>query len=200
MAHQDEDRLPSDADDRGERPAGKRPMPAWKKKLLGLGLAIAALGGIAQIVSMVRHRGGAAGAPAGSRGFVSSSGQPRAGNQSKAPAATPESASRGQALWEKAAPYATKFGLSFLAGLVAGLIFRMFMKTMAFITMLLAAGLFCLSYFHVFNFDSSQVRQNYEGVAGWAREHAESFKDAALQALPSGTLGAVGFFAGLKKH
>jgi uncharacterized membrane protein (Fun14 family) len=213
MAHPgDQERR--DAADSNDNPRPvRRSVPPWKKKLIGSALGIVVLGGAAQVMSMVRDRTEAStspppasvsapsgsNAPAGSRGFVSSSSQ-QPGSNSQSAAASNASTSRERALWERVAPYVTKFGLSFLAGLVVGIFFRMFLKTMAFITVLAAIGLFCLSYFHVLNFDSNQVRQNYEGIAGWVKEHALALKDAALHALPSGTLGAVGFFAGAKKH
>jgi uncharacterized membrane protein (Fun14 family) len=218
MAHHEDNRDRSDPDANASSAPGTsvaRHLPPWKKKLIGAALAVAVLGGAAQIMSMVRDRaeptptvasssatGGNAdaNAPGGSRGFVLSPQQQPSSTGQPPPVAPSPSVSRERALWEKAAPYVTKFGVSFLAGIIIGLVFRAFVKTMAFITALLAIGLFCLSYFHIFNFDSNQVRQSYEGFSGWAKEHALALKDVALHALPSGTLGLVGFFAGFKRH
>ena len=92
-----------------------------------------------------------------------------------------------------------RLGLSFAAGLILGIFFRTFLKTMAAITALVLTALVALSYFQVLNIDFTFMRQNYETFAGWLNSQAWQLKAAVGGVLPSTVATATGFFFGFRR-
>ena len=93
-----------------------------------------------------------------------------------------------------------RLGLSFAAGLVLGVFFRTFLKTMAAITAVVITALVALSYFQVLNVDFTLMRQNYETYAGWLQSQAWQLKGAVGGVLPSTVATACGFFFGFRRR
>ena len=92
-----------------------------------------------------------------------------------------------------------RLGLSFAAGIVLGVFFRTFLKTMAAITAIVLTALVALSYFQVLNIDFTFMRQNYETFAGWLNSQAWQLKAAVGGVLPSTVATATGFFFGFRR-
>ncbi len=183
-------------------------MPSWKRKLLGVSLIIGLIGiGGEAASALLGHSNPPPAAPApaaqtshsilpqGSSGFVT--GQPSPADTSPA-APAPQNQNPG--LTEKVTPWMTKFGLSFFVGIVAGVIFRTFIKLAVGITVLIAGLFLALSYFHILNIDMTTVKTEYASAAAWLTDQASRLKDVIFHALPSSTTAAAGFLAGFKKR
>jgi uncharacterized membrane protein (Fun14 family) len=173
----------------------------WKKKLLALFLLVAAVGAVMRVPAWINPpepdpaeqrvlaREGSA-APSESRGFVGS--EQRTGESSTTADSAP-----GQLPWTaRLGGWMAKLGLSFAGGLVLGVFFRSFLKTMAAITAVVVVGLVSLSYFEVLNIDFTTMRQNYDSFSSWISDQGYRFKDMIVAFLPSATSAAVGFFVG----
>lgn len=93
-----------------------------------------------------------------------------------------------------------KLGLSFAVGLVLGVFFRTFLKTMAVVTAVAVAGIVGLSYFEILPIDFTTMRANYDTAAGWIGGQAERIRDVAMAFLPSATAGGFGFFVGFLRR
>jgi uncharacterized membrane protein (Fun14 family) len=196
-------------------------LPAWKVKLLGASLVLALVGGGGQVASSVMDRTAADAPPVsfpaddasarttvvppGNSGFVdrrrTSTG---GGSETEGPvppaAASPDAPQRERGRFERIAPVATKIGISFLVGMIVGIVFRTFLKTMAAITAFVAVVFVLLSYFQVLNLDLTSMKASYDSFAGWLADQAGRLKDVAMNALPSSTSVTVGFLSGLKKR
>ena len=172
----------------------------WKKKLLALFLLVAAVGAVMRVPAWInppepdpaeqRVLARDDAAPADSRGFVGS--ERRTGESSTttepAPPELPWTARLGG--------WMAKLGLSFAGGLVLGVFFRSFLKTMAALTALVVVGLVGLSYFEVLNIDFTTMRQNYDSFSGWISDQGYRLKDMIVAFLPGATSAAFGFFVG----
>lgn len=93
-----------------------------------------------------------------------------------------------------------KLGLSFAVGLVLGVFFRTFLKTMAIVTAVAVAGIVGLSYFEILPIDFATMRTNYDTAADWMQGQAGWIKDVAVAFLPSATAGGFGFFVGFLRR
>ena len=201
-------------------------MSPWKKRLLAAFLLIAAIGALLRVPAWLDDRGQPAASttpdihasaeggdgtatapPPGARGFVDSSrqrtttdgddaGDPSADDGPAAPAETDVSADRSLPWTAHLGGWLAKLGLSVAAGLVLGVFFRAFLKTMAAITALVVTALVALSYFEVINVDFKTMRQNYDTYSGWLTEQGYRAKDLIVVVLPSFAAGAAGFFVG----
>lgn len=186
-------------------------MSSWKKKLLALFLVIGAAGAAMRAPAWFEEFTAADSAPVaaenadpdpavqpppGARGFVDSS-RMRTSGENTAPASAEEEESAKSLPWNaELGGWLAKLGLSFAGGLVLGVFFRAFLKTMAAITALAIAAIVGLSYFEVINVDFTTMRQNYDGAAEWISAQGEWLKDAAMGVLPSLGAAGVGFFFG----
>ena len=92
-----------------------------------------------------------------------------------------------------------KLGLSFAGGLVMGVFFRTFLKTMAAITALVASAIVLLSYFELINVDFTTMRTNYDSFAEWLTAQGWKLKDLVAGVLPSAVASGAGFFMGFLK-
>jgi uncharacterized membrane protein (Fun14 family) len=93
-----------------------------------------------------------------------------------------------------------RLGISFAVGLVAGIFFRSFLKTMAALTAVAVAAVFALSYFQVLDVDTDNLRDNYDTAAGWAKGQVDGVKDLVMSFLPSVTASTVGFVVGFLRR
>ena len=92
-----------------------------------------------------------------------------------------------------------KLGLSFAAGLIAGVFFRIYLKTMAALAAVATAGFVGLSYFEVLDLDLGIMRENYDTARDWTGEQAGRVKDLFLGIFPSATAAGAGFVFGVMK-
>jgi len=92
-----------------------------------------------------------------------------------------------------------KLGLSFAGGLIAGVFFRIYLKTMAALAAVATAGFVGLSYFEVINLDFTVMRENYDSATAWLSSQAGRVKDLLLAIFPSATAAGAGFFSGVLK-
>lgn len=93
-----------------------------------------------------------------------------------------------------------KLGLSFAGGLVLGIFFRVFLKTMAAITALAAGLVIGLSYFEVVNIDFTTMQANYDSFAGWLADQGWRVKELLAGVLPSAIFVGLGFFVGFLRR
>ncbi len=190
----------------------------WRKKLFGLFLAIAAVGGglwahgwmtaepteTSLPPAEVRLSTDGSGLPDNARGFVSNG-----DNRSAADAAAgdaqvePETADKPgfELPWTgRLGGWMARLGVSFVLGLVIGVFFRTFLKTMAVLTALAVAALVGLSYFDVIGVDFAHLRTNYDAASGWISGQAGHIKTLAMGVLPSITAGGAGFLVGFLRR
>ena len=194
----------------------------WKKRLLGLFVVIAAIGGVmwthgrlnAETVTVERPAVVQEDAPPV---FLSDAG-PAAGFVGGRPVDDDgialEPADREQPAedidnferqlrlpWTgRLGGWLAKFGLSFAVGLVIGVFFRTFLKTMAVITAVAVGAVVGLSYFEVLPIDFATMRQNYDSAADVVGGQAEAAKDFVIDYLPSATAAGLGFFTGFLRR
>lgn len=186
-------------------------MSPWKKRLLAGFLLIAAVGAVMRVPdwmnppaapapadrsAVVADDGANADAPANARGFVDESQQPRRGMPPPLDDASAETPKEPLPWTARLGGWLARLGLSFAAGLVLGVFFRAFLKTMAAITAVVIAGIVGLSYFEVLNIDFTSMRQNYDSFAGWLSDQGYRAKDMIVGVLPSFTAAVSGFFVG----
>ena len=184
-----------------------RTMPKWKVLLLVVALVVGVVGIGAQVASKAlrhnapvaqtapTHVAPAAAAP-GSSGFVGDGGPP-------APppvTTTTTTATPAPTLTDQVTPYMTKFGFSFVIGLVVGMIFRTFLGFAAALTALVVAAALALSYFHVINVDLSSVRTQTGQATSWLGEQGGHLKDLIFAHLPSAGAAGAGFLVGMKRR
>jgi uncharacterized membrane protein (Fun14 family) len=185
-------------------------LPSWKKKLLTFSLAVAVVGGGVKASSMILARQQPAPAAVSSKaGGSGQQGSDLPGVSSnfvgKTPARgsntaeSPEPQAAEPTFTEKSSGWIFRLALSIFVGLIVGIFFRMFIKTMAVVAVLAVAGFAALSYFKVLHIDVTTLKDNYDSVAGWAQGQAGKIKDVVMAALPSTTSAFVGFFFGFKK-
>ena len=93
-----------------------------------------------------------------------------------------------------------RLGISFALGLVVGVFFRTFLKTMAVISAVAIAAIVGLSYFELLPIDFTTMRTNYDTASEWVGGRAGQIKDVALAFLPSATAGGFGFFVGFLRR
>ena len=174
----------------------------WKKKLLAVFLVLAAVGAAMWVPARLsrsmaddpeqREAVRRDAVPPGASGFVAEGDRTGDGTVS-----TADSREEAPLPWQaRLGGWMAKLGLSFAGGLVLGVFFRSFLKTMAAITALVVVGIVALSYFEVINVDFTTMRQNYDSAAGWVTEQGYRFKDAITTFLPSAASAGVGFFVG----
>ena len=109
-----------------------------------------------------------------------------------------QTSDRAETPWTaKLGGWMARLGLSFAGGLIVGIFFRAFVKTMAMITALAVAAIAALGYFGIIDVDS--VRSGADSAAGWATARGQEVNDVVLRVLPPAGTGVVGFFFGLFK-
>lgn len=180
-------------------------MSSWKKKLLAGLLVVTVLGLALRAAAYFRGeqpretapRALDPQAPAGeSRGFIDSS---RLERDDAGTAARPRAEESGEPLpWSaRLGGWMARLGGSFAGGLLFGIFFRAFLKTMAAITALVVAAIAALAWFDVVDADS--LRRGSDSVFGWAEGTGTAAKNFLVGVLPSAGSGAAGFFVGLLK-
>lgn len=92
-----------------------------------------------------------------------------------------------------------RLGLSFVGGLLVGVFFRIYLKTMAVLAAIATAGIVGLSYFQIIDIDFTFMKDNYESASGWVGEQADRAKDLVMGIFPSMVASVIGFFVGLLK-
>ena len=172
-----------------------RIMPAWHKGVILLGGLLAILGTVGQIVAKT---GGDAkvhvttNAPSSSNSFAG-------GSSSAQSDPTPQPVGSLAQL----SPHATRIGLSVVLGFVIGWFFRAFVKTMAFLTVLVGGGIWLLSHYNILHIgqDNLETLKEKSGeAASWLGAQASHFKDIAIAHLPSSGGGALGAFMGFRRR
>ena len=93
-----------------------------------------------------------------------------------------------------------RLGISFALGLVVGVFFRTFLKTMAVISAVAIAAIVGLSYFEMLPIDFTTMRTNYDNASEWVGGRAGEIKEMAMAFLPSATAGGFGFFVGFLRR
>jgi uncharacterized membrane protein (Fun14 family) len=178
-------------------------MPRWQKTLLGLFLGLGAAGGAGQVYSRLTpppsraqvQNETAINTPPPGKSFVGGSPQ-----SPDTPTPPPADTPQPEPSWlTEHSPWLTRTGLSFVAAFIIGWAFRVFIKTMAFITAFGAGVMLLLSHFRVINIDFSAAEQHYATAAAWLSDQAGHLKDAAIAHLPASTSGAFGLFVGFRK-
>jgi uncharacterized membrane protein (Fun14 family) len=104
-----------------------------------------------------------------------------------------------QRIVDRAGPFMSKFGLSFVAGFFLGYAFKRFVKITALVTGIALLGLFAAQKAGLITMPWNQVQEQLQSGVGWATEHAAAYRDAAKTYLPSGVAGAVGIFMGFRR-
>jgi uncharacterized membrane protein (Fun14 family) len=177
-----------------------RTMPKWQKLVLSLALLASALGAAGWVAGSIGERAkrqAAAqaspdvSAPPGASQFVTRSGEP--GD------ATPLSAEEpGFAV--RVSPKVMRVGVSVIVGFVIGFLFRMFVKTMLLVTLVIGGIFFALTYFNVVNVDLTAAQQTYDSAREWLTDQATRLKDVVLAHLPSSASGGLGVFIGFRRR
>ncbi len=93
-----------------------------------------------------------------------------------------------------------RLGISFAVGLLVGVFFRSFLKTMAALTAVAVAAIVALSYFEILDIDTANMRANYDSAAGWASGQIGGVKDFVMGYLPSVTASGLGFAVGFLRR
>jgi uncharacterized membrane protein (Fun14 family) len=178
-----------------------RTMPRWHKLVLSLGLLCAALGTAGWVMGKVGQRSveeaaassgsGNASAPAGSSSLLTRSGAP-----DQAAAASAEE----PGVVVRVSPTVMRIGLSLVVGFVVGFLFRMFVKTMLLVTLVIGGIFFALTYFNVVNVDFSAAEHTYASARDWLTDQATRLKDVVLAHVPSSASGGVGAFIGFRRR
>ena len=175
-----------------------RTMPKWHKRVLSLGLLCAALGAAGWVAGKVGQRSveqaaasaDGPSAPAGSSSLLTRSNAPQT-------AATP---AEEDGFVVRVSPKMMRIGASLIVGFIVGFLFRMFVKTMLLVTLVLGGTFFALTYFNVVNVDLTSAQQTYDGAREWLTDQATRLKDVILAHLPSSASGGVGAFIGFRRR
>jgi uncharacterized membrane protein (Fun14 family) len=181
-----------------------RTMPKWHKLVLSLGLLCASLGAAGWVTGKVAQRSvdeaaagaGGASVPQGSSNFLRSTDPARRADAAPDVAGTePE-----QGFVLRISPKVMRVGVSLLVGFIVGFLFRMFVKTMLLVTLVIGGIFFALTYFNVVNVDLTSAQQTYDGAREWLTDQATRLKDVVLAHLPSSASGGVGAFIGFRRR
>jgi len=180
-------------------------MPVWQKLTLGVA---ALLGGTGVAGQTYSHYNAAPPGPLQTQVQTDNTFPPPANSheivgtvktpEDSAPA-SPTEPQPAPSFFEQNAPAMTRVGLSFVGAFIIGWAFRVFVKAMLLITVLGAALLMGLSYFHVVNVDFSEARTKYADSIAWVADQAAKLRDAAVAHLPASGSSMVGLFVGFRK-
>ncbi|MEM7806745.1 MAG: FUN14 domain-containing protein [Planctomycetota bacterium] len=96
--------------------------------------------------------------------------------------------------------WGARLGFSFVVGLLVGVFFRSFLKTMAALTAVAVAAIVGLSYFNVLDVDTTILRENYDSAAEWTKGQAGGVKDIVMRFLPSTVASTAGFAVGFLRR
>lgn len=201
-------------------------MAAWKKKTLAAFLFIAAVGGVLWVTGWVSAEKspvaatgpdaslaaddeaspGTTTAPPGAS-FIDGRQSPNSGTSTPDSTTDTPDPEEDEAASERNLPWTAhvggwmaKLGLSFAGGLVLGIFFRTFLKTMAAITALAAAVLVGLSYFELINIDFTTMQTNYDSFAGWLADQGWRVREMVVGVLPSAFFAGFGFVVGFLRR
>ena len=178
-----------------------RTMPGWQKLVLTLALLASALGAAGWVAGRVGERAnreaaaqaaGDAAAPPGASKFVTRSGNP----DGSAPVAAAEEP--GFAV--RISPKVMRIGVSVIIGFMIGFLFRMFVKTMLLVTLVIGGIFFALTYFNVVNVDLTAAQHTYDNAREWLTDQATRLKDVVVAHLPSSASGGLGAFIGFRRR
>ena len=194
----------------------------WKKKLLSLFLIVASIGGVMWTQATLTTRGkaevpkveiretesadatAAEAMPSNARGMFAETSPQNAPveriEDTEAPVEADAEAERVVLPWHgRLGGWMARLGISFAVGLIVGVFFRTFLKTMAAITAVAVGALAAASWFNVLDVvdvDFDAMRDNYDSAAGWAKGQVGALKDLVVNFLPSATASGLGFFSG----
>jgi uncharacterized membrane protein (Fun14 family) len=179
-------------------------MPRWKWRLLQLAMVVGAIGLVGQTAERLNAGPQAAVAPVVSTHIVSTETPPAGASSPASPVrilpdgSTPSAAQ--QSLLQAVTPYMATIGFSLFVGVVAGLVFRTFLRMALMLTTLIVGGAMALSYFHVMNIDLTAVKADTSQATSWLTDQGYRLKDMLFNALPSSTGATVGFLFGIKRR
>jgi len=100
---------------------------------------------------------------------------------------------------DKISSPATKLGVSLVLGFIVGFVFRMFVKTMTVLTILVVAGLGALSYYGILDIDTQQVEEKGRTFVDWITREGGRIKDLVLGHIPHSAGGVVGSWIGFRR-
>ena len=170
-----------------------RTMPGWHKVVILIGGLLGVMGTIGQITTKTDAASRTHvtnNAPADSRSFANSA--------DPATDATPPPSTMAAL-----SPHATRVGLSIVLGFVIGWLFRAFLKTMAFLALIVGGGLWLLAHFNILHIGDDNleaIKEKSGEAASWLGVQASHLKDLAIAHLPSSGGGALGAFLGLRRR
>jgi len=169
--------------------------PRWKKAVLTIAILLGVVGAAWQAkVAFIdkppapETRGSGSDLPGGVSSLSRSSGS-----------RTGEPETREPTVGEKVSPWMTKVGISFAAGLVLGIVFRTFVKTMLLLSILAVGGLIALSYLNVLNIDLTAAQEQAQSASTWMTDQATRLKDSIMARLPTASTSTIGFVLGFKR-
>ncbi len=174
-------------------------LSGWQRWLVSLFLVMAAVGGVMWTHATLTSRGEVrlddppvflSDQPEPSRGFVGD-----AGSVELEQAEEPGLPWHGQL-----GGWLAKLGISFAVGVVVGVFFRSFLKTVAAVTAVAVAAVVGLSYFEIIDVDFTTMRDNYGSAAEATRGFGSQLKDLVLGRLPSATAALGGFVVGFLRR
>lgn len=185
------DQQPAPAAEAAAEAKPRRPMPAWKKTVLGLSLVMMATG-LAFRGCGALHSPPADGPTAapGARPLVQSMpAQDDPGGES--------AADQGSSEWSGPV---FRLGFSFFVGFCIAYALRSFLKLALVAIGLGLLMLLGLQYWGVIDVDFTALQQHYQTVAAWIARQTASLRGFITGYLPSSASGALGLAAGFKKH
>lgn len=176
-------------------------MAGWKKIALGLAAMIGGTGVAGQTYhslnpttpATVDTRTESATPPDHAPNFVDPATAPPAQSEPNPTATTDDS------FFTQHSPAMTRTGISFVAAYIIGWAFRVFIKAMLLITVLIGGLMLGLSYFNVVNVDLTAAKEKYSNSIAWVTDQAGRLKDAALAHLPTSGSSMMGLFVGLRR-
>ena len=186
-----------------------RVMPGWQKGALVLAVLCGLVGGVYQAyvhftkprtvtTTVVATRpASASDAPADGSGRSSFLGDNRSGRAEVI--TTTVEKQREPTTTETASQWMTRIGGSLVLGFIVGFIFRMFVKTMTMLTILVVGGIMALKYFNILNVDTQAVEERGRTFLEWLTREGDLFKDAVVKHIPSAGSGLVGTWIGFRR-
>jgi uncharacterized membrane protein (Fun14 family) len=202
-----------DDDDRSESDEGRRPsrgggsvkaqirtMPKWQKLVLSLALLATALGAAGWVAGRVGDRANRQAAAPTAADVPAPPGASQLLTRSGAPNGSESATAEEPGFAVRVSPKVMRVGVSVIVGFVIGFLFRMFVKTMLLVTIVIGGIFFALTYFNVVNVDLTAAQESYANVMEWVTDQAARLKDVVVAHLPSSASGGLGAFIGFRRR
>jgi len=186
----------------------KKPLPVWKKTLLGVAFGVGILGAALYLFSLTQAEEPppppVADSPQVSAQGMSSSFSPLQDNSVPLPSDSGAVGISGQDLLEAItmadwSSLLMKLGFSFVLGFAIGYALSGLLKVILLVTGLIALLLFGLQYGGLIEVNWHNFEPYYDAFMAWLQPHIGSFQDFITSNLPSSTSAAAGIFLGLRR-